>query len=261
MVIIKLTVNQKNATLIIKENLMNTWMLIYVISLILIVPTLIYGLIAQRKTIATFESLAEKTTGCNISASELARVLLDNAGAKDVKVVKIDGRLTDCYDPRYKVVKLSSTTFSSFSVAALGVAAHEVGHAIQHHQKNALFRFRSFLIPVMNFISRAYIPLILAGSLLSFAMLIPTIGFGICWASVIFYGMSLILNFATLGVERDASKKALAKMKETSYFTDAEIHYSKQVLDAAIETYIASFTTSLLYFLRFLSMFVLINKD
>ena len=161
----------------------------------------------------------------------------------------------------YQVVKLSKATYSSVSIAALGVVAHEVGHAIQDHKNMTLFKIREFLVPVVNFISRAYVPLILIGSLLSFTFYIPTVGFAICWASVALYGASLLFNFATLGIEKDASKKALDLMAETDYFSNEELRHAKQVLQAAIGTYIATFTTSLVYFLRFLSVAMILNRD
>lgn len=237
------------------------WMIVYLIATALILPALIYGLHAQNKTVRVFEKYSNEGTNANITGAELAISLLAKAGITNVDVVMINGKLTDCYDPRNKVVKLSKATYYSTSVGALGVVAHEVGHAIQDHKRMPLFRFRTFIIPIVNLISRAFVPMIFIGSILGFTLLIPTAGYVICWVSVALYGASLLLSFSTLGLEKDASKKALEMMKETGMFSTHEIESSSKVLDAAITTYIADFTTSLLYFLRFLSYAMIFNRD
>lgn len=237
------------------------WITLYIIATILILPTLIYGSIAQNKTLSTFDKFAKETTKSNLAGAELARLLLDKAGATDIDVVEINGKLTDCYDPINKVVKLSKATYTSVSVAALGVVAHEVGHAVQDHQNMFLFKLRSALIPICNFVSRAFIPLVLLGSILGFTLWIPSAGYIITWVGIGMYALSLIISFATLGVEKDASNKALALIKQTGMFDESEIRDANTVLKAAITTYIASFTTSLLYFLRFLSYAMIFRRD
>ena len=163
-----------------------------------------------------------------ITASELARRLLQQAGVTNVKVIEIKGDLTDCYDPRRKVVKLSNSTYNSTSMAALGVCAHEVGHAIQDARGSLLFRIRIALVPIVNFISGAYVPLMVVGSLLNFVFFMPAIGYYICLASVIAYGASLLFQLVTLPLERDASSRALRLLKEANCFSETEIKQSKQ---------------------------------
>ena len=237
------------------------WITLYIIATILILPTLIYGSIAQSRTMHAFNKLSKETTNANISGAELARMLLNKAGASNVDVVEINGKLTDCYDPINKVVKLSRETYASVSVAALGVVAHEVGHAVQDHKNMFLFKFRSALIPICNFVSRAFIPMVLLGSILGFTLWIPSAGYIITWVGVGMYALSLIISFATLGVEKDASNRALELIKQTGLFDETEIRKANTVLQAAITTYIASFTTSLLYFLRFLSYAMIFRRD
>ena len=237
------------------------WITLYIIATILILPTLIYGSIAQSRTMHAFNKLSKETTNANISGAELARMLLNKAGASNVDVVEINGKLTDCYDPINKVVKLSRETYASVSVAALGVVAHEVGHAVQDHKNMFLFKFRSALIPICNFVSRAFIPMVLLGSILGFTLWIPSAGYIITWVGVGMYALSLIISFATLGVEIDASNRALELIKQTGLFDETEIRKANTVLQAAITTYIASFTTSLLYFLRFLSYAMIFRRD
>lgn len=229
------------------------WSVLYIVATLLILPAFIYGGISQAAATSTFDKYAKQTTNNNIQANELARKLLQSANLNNVAVVDIDGKLTDCYDPRNKVVKLSKATYNSNSIAAFGVCAHEVGHAIQDANKNFLFRLRRAIVPVINFITRLYIPMILFGSILSFALYIEAIGYYLCWAAVIMYGASFIFYLITLPLEYDASKKALKLLKQTELFTSGEIDSANKVLKAAIQTYISTLLTTMLFFLRFLS--------
>lgn len=237
------------------------WYIVYFLSIVLFIPSLILGVVSQNKTVSTFEKYSKYTTLCKITASELSLVLLANAGIKDVKIEQINGKLTDCYDPRNKVLKLSSSTINSTSVAALGVCAHEVGHAIQHNRNMFVFRLRTILVPIMNFFSRAFCPLVLIGSLLSFTFYLPNIGLVILWGSVISYGLSFLFYLVTLPLEYDASKRAGEILEKCDCFTPEEIEGSKKVLNAAIWTYISALATSMLYFLRFLSLARILDND
>ena len=232
------------------------WTIIYIIATVMILPILIYSLISQAKVNSTFDKYSKHFNQNQITASELAHKLLMEAEITDVDIVRINGKLTDCYDSRNKVVKLSDKVFDSTSMAALGIAAHEVGHAIQDAKKNLLFRMRQIIIPVTNFVTRAFIPLLFIGAILNIMFFLPTIGYYITLASVISYGGSLLVYFVTLPLEYDASKKALKLLYNTSLSTD-EIKSAKKVLNAAIHTYIAALLTSLAYFLRFLSILMI----
>lgn len=237
------------------------WILMYIIAGILLLPMLIYGLFAQANIQNVFRKYLAYPTRSNITASELAKALLLRSGIKDVEVVPIKGHLDDCYDPKRKVVKISVASYNLTSVAALGVAAHEVGHAVQHHNKSFLFRLRSAIVPVVNIISKMYIPLVLAGSIMNFMFWLPTVGFWICWGSVIAYGASLIFYLVTLPLEFDASKRAIQMMRETESFSETELKQAKHVLNAAAQTYIATSLTQLIYFLRFLSYAMIFSDN
>ena len=237
------------------------WTLVYVIAAILILPAFIYGGISHIVATNTFDKYSKNLAQSGITASELARKLLDNAGLKDVEVVRIDGRLTDCYDPRHKVVKLSSATYDSSSIAALGVCAHEIGHAIQDAKGTFFFRLRSSIVPAVSFLSKMYIPLILLGSILSFTFMIESIGYYLIWAAVIMYGADTLFYFVTLPLEHDASRRALDMLRETNTLNGSELSSANNVLKAAIQTYIATLAISLLYFLRFLSYAMIFKKD
>ena len=236
------------------------WEIIYIIASLMILPIFIYGVIAQASVTSTFNRFSTISSSSGMTSAELARKLLHSAGVDNVEVVQINGRLTDCYDPRHKVVKLSQATYNSTSISALGVCAHEVGHAIQDAKRSILFRLRIAIVPIVNFVSRAFVPLILLGSILSFTFYLPAIGYYMCLASVISYGASLLFQLVTLPLEHDASKKAISMLRGTGMFTETEIKNSKQVLNAAIHTYIASMMTSLVYFLRFLSYIMIFTN-
>ncbi len=233
---------------------------LYIIAAILILPVFIYSLISQAKVNSTFEEYSKHFSRSGITAAKLSKKLLENAKISDVDVVKVGGNLTDCYDPANKVVKLSDSVYNSSSIAALGVCAHEIGHAVQHARKNLMFQIRRIVIPITNLVTRAFIPLVLIGSILNFMFFIPSVGYYMVLISVISYAGSLLIYFVTLPLEYDASKKALKMLGETETLDATEITEAKRVLTAAIHTYIAAFLTSLVYFLRFLSI-LMILKD
>lgn len=237
------------------------WTLVYIISSLLILPLIIYGVFAQANVSGVFNRLSKVSASNGETASETAKKMLKMAGISNVEVVHINGNLSDCYHPKYKVVKLSNSTYSSTSIAAIGVCAHEVGHAIQDAKGSFLFKLRNALVPVCNFISGAFIPLIFIGSILSFTFYIETVGFYICVGSMIAYGSSLLFQIVTLPLEYDASNKALALMKNMNEFSETELKQAKQVLTAAIHTYISSMLTTLVYFLRFLSYTMIFSRD
>lgn len=239
---------------------MDPWIIVYIVATVLILPSVIVGIACQGNVNATFDKYSKVPCKSGITTGELAQKLLENEGIKDVNVVKINGKLSDCYAPRYKVVKLSESTYNSNSMASLGVCAHEVGHAVQHAKGMFLFRLRSLFVPIINFANKLFVPLILVGSILGFTFSILDVGFYIVLASVILYGLSLIFQLITLPLEYNASKRALEMMKKLNCFEDYELEDAKKVLKAAIYTYVASFGTSLFYFLRFLSYAFVVAK-
>ena len=139
--------------------------------------------------------------------------------------------------------------------------AHEVGHAIQHHKKSLMFRIRQLISPVVGFVSKAFFPLVLLGSIFNIMFLLPTIGYYIVLGSVIFYGASLIFEIITLPLEFDASKRAIKMLSETETLNSSELAKTKEVLSAAAQTYIASFASTLLYFIRFFSILMMFHRN
>lgn len=227
--------------------------IVYIVMSILIIPCLILGSFCNARVHSVFERNSKINSRKGITGVELAEKMLNHAGIDDVDIAEINGRLSDCYDPKHKVVKLSSAVIRSSSVAALGITAHEIGHAVQDHKNMWLFRFRKIFVPIVNFVSRAFVPLVVVGTLLSFAFYLPEVGNIICWISAGLYGLSFLFYLITLPLERDASKKALKMLEELGVLENDELYAAKNVLRTALYTYLSAFTISLVYFLKALS--------
>ena len=182
----------------------------------------------------------------NISGQETARMILDNNGLNDIYVVETNGELTDHYDPRRKVIRLSKGIFGNESISAISVAAHEVGHAIQDKEGYIFMRIRSFLVPVVNFMT--YIGYIVA--------IISLIGGITGYLKVSFYMIlaALLFQLVTLPVEFDASKRGKEQLVKLGLINNDEIIGVSNVLNAAAMTYVASFISSLLNLLRIVIM-------
>ena len=210
---------------------------------VLILIGAIVALYAQIKVSTTYAKWQKVPSATRMTGAQIARQILDNNGCQDVRIEAINGKLTDHYDPENGVLRLSSEVYGSDSVAALGVAAHEAGHAIQDAQDYAPLRIRSTMVPIANIGSGASIPLFMLGLILSWE---PLVKIGIfCFAlAVLFY-------VVTLPVEFDASKRAIQMLSEGGYISGAEEERNvRKVLSAAALTYVAAAVTSLLSLLR-----------
>ena len=209
---------------------------------VFVLPAVIFALIAQFKVNSTFEKYSKKSTRSGITGYDSARMILDRNGLHDIRVERISGKLTDHYDPKARVIRLSDSTYSSNSAAAVGVAAHEAGHAVQHAENYAPMQIRSAIIPVTNFGSMLTFPLILLGLLLSFQPLV-TLG-------ILAFALSTVFQLITLPVEFNASKRAMAALKDSGRMDSAELGASRKVLTAAAMTYVAALAVSLMQLLR-----------
>ncbi|MCL1816156.1 MAG: zinc metallopeptidase [Clostridiales bacterium] len=212
----------------------------------LMLLALVISLFAQLTVSSTYNKYAKVRSQKNMSACSAARYILDFNGLTNVKVEQVRGNLTDHYDPRSKVLRLSESTYSSASVAALGVAAHEVGHALQDQNGYLPLRLRGALVPLANFSSSVSWVLILFGFLLSSTGLIDV---GI----FLFMGV-LLFQVITLPVEFNASSRALAALEGGGLLETAELKQTKKVLSAAALTYVAAVLVSLLQLARLLLM-------
>lgn len=181
--------------------------------------------------------------------------LLHAGGAREISVGMVSGSLTDHYDPKHKTVNLSETTYGDASVAAVAVAAHEIGHVMQKKEGFAFYKLRTALVPVTNIGSYLAIPLVIIGFLLEVFVSFNTeapIGFYVALGGVALYGLSTLFALVTLPVELDASRRAKAMLVDQGIVSPDEKRGASKVLRAAAFTYVAGLFTSLVYFLRFL---------
>ena len=183
-----------------------------------------------------------------MTGAEAAERILHQNGIYDVGIEHIGGNLTDHYDPRSKMLRLSDATYSSTSVAAIGVAAHECGHAIQHKEEYGPLKLRTAIVPAANIGSRLGIPIILLGILLGGNYLLVQIGI---WV----FSLAVLFQIVTLPVEFNASKRALAMVEQYGILGSNEVEHTKKVLSAAAMTYVAAAAASILQLLRLVLLF------
>lgn len=208
----------------------------------------VLSIIASSKVQSTFNKYSKVRSMSGMTGAQVAELILRNKGINDVRVEHVRGNLTDHYDPRTKVVKLSDAVYHSQSVAALGVAAHECGHVIQHHENYGPLNLRSMLVPAANIGSKAGIPIILLGVLLGYNMTLVQIGI---WV----FALAVLFQIVTLPVEFNASRRALVCLEEYGVVTSDERDKSAKVLRAAAYTYVAAAAASILQLLRLIMLF------
>jgi len=211
---------------------------------ILVLPALFFAMYAQFKVSSTFNRYLRERSLAGFTGSQIARQILNDNGLHNVSVERVGGHLTDHYDPRSGTVRLSNDVYNGTSVAALGVAAHEVGHAVQHAQGYAPLALRTSLFPVASIGSQMAMPLFLFGLLLSVDVLMLV---GI-WFFIAALGFQLV----TLPVEFNASRRALGFLNSGGYLNRSEVPKAKAVLNAAALTYVAAVAVSATQLLRLL---------
>lgn len=211
---------------------------------LLLIPGLILGLWAQHRVNSTYQEYGKVGTALGRPACEVAQDLLRRNGNAEVRVGRVHGQLTDHYDPAKEVLNLSDGVYGSSSVAALGVAAHEAGHAMQKQEGYAPLKLRTAAVPIVNFGSSAATPLFVLGLIFSWQPLV--------YVGIALFSLSVIFALITLPVEFDASRRAVRMLTEGGYVTESERAGVKAVLNAAALTYVASAVTSLLSLLRLL---------
>lgn len=215
---------------------------------ILVIIAAVFSLLASALVKSTFNRYARVSSMSGLTGAETARRLLDAAGIRDVKVEHVGGSLSDHYDPRSKTLRLSDSTYRSTSVAALGVAAHETGHAIQHDEGYLPLQIRSVLVPVASLGSRAGIPIIILGVILSYNSLLIQIGI---WV----FALAVLFQLVTLPVEFNASRRAVILLEEKGILSGGEIGQCRKVLRAAALTYVAAAAASVMQLLRLILLF------
>ena len=217
-------------------------------TMILLVPAILLSLYAQYKVSSTFNRFSRVSSNKGMTGAEVAAQLLAASGIRDVKIQAVPGRLTDHYDPQDKAVRLSEAVYAQRSLAAIGVAAHEVGHAIQHNRDYGPLALRSGLFPIVNLGSKLAMPLLMLGLFMGYS------GFG-NWmlnAGILLFSFVVLFQLVTLPVEFNASSRAIELLKNQNILSGAEAGPAKQVLNAAALTYVASAVMALLNLLRFL---------
>lgn len=221
--------------------------------LILVVPALLLAIWAQVQVKTTYRKYSRVPNSRGMTGAYAAQAVLNFYGITDVRIERVSGNLTDHYDPRSKVIRLSDGVYNNSTVAAIGIACHEAGHAAQHAENYAPIKIRNAIIPVCNIGSTIGIPLALIGWIFSFSILIY-VGLGL-------YAAVFIFQVATLPVEFNASRRAIKVIDETQLLRDDEIGGAKKVLAAAAMTYVASMMVSLANLLRLLLRFSNNRRD
>ena len=222
---------------------------------IILIPAILFTLFAQGKVKNTFSRYSRVRNRNNITGVEAARIVLDYNGLHDVKIAQIRGSMTDNYNPVTKVLSLSETVYGVNSVAAVSVACHEVGHAIQHAKGYAPLKFRNAILPVVNFASALTWPLVLIGLVLLVSN--PNtyyLGNTIFNIGIIAFMAVVAFHLITLPVEFNASRRAIQQMEELGLVADEDIGGSKRVLSAAAMTYVAALAMAVANLLRILAI-------
>jgi len=211
----------------------------------LLLPAILAALWAQSNVQNTYRKYSKVRSFQGYTGAQIARKILDDNGLSYVKVEFAQGKgLSDHFDPRSNVVRLSNDVYNSTSIAAIGIAAHETGHAIQYMEEYGPIKVRNAIIPITNLGSKAALPLVIIGLIFS----IPEIAF----IGVLAFSLAVIFQVITLPVEFNASKRAVTILEENNYLSDEELKGSKKVLSAAAMTYLAAAFVSLMQLIRLL---------
>lgn len=220
-------------------------------------PLFVWMIIASISVRSTYVKYNNFPAVCGLSAQQAARKILDINGLFDVQIAKCPGMLSDHYDPRNNTVYLSASTFNSSSVAAIAVAAHEVGHAIQHAEGYAPIKLRGMLVPIVNVVSRLITPLLLLGVIFEFiAISSSKISVYFYFGALICYLAYSLFTFITLPCEYNASSRAKKQLVECGILTQDEVSSASKVLSSAAKTYLISFFMSLAQVARILLMVI-----
>jgi Zn-dependent membrane protease YugP len=216
--------------------------------LIFILPALLLSLYAQFKVKSTFNRYSNVRSSRGMNGAEAANTILRRNGlASTVKIEPVRGSLTDHYDPRVKALRLSETVYGSNSISAIGVAAHEVGHAIQHQQQYGPLTLRHKLVPITNFASSASFPILLLGFIMNITDLVMI--------GIVLFSAVVLFHIVTLPVELNASNRAVVQLSEAGIINSSEVPMVKKVLGAAALTYLAATLSAIANLLYYLAIF------
>lgn len=223
------------------------WTYIYIV-----LPCVILSMWASASVNSTFKKYSNVLSSRRITGAEAAQRVLSANGVRGVRIERVSGNLTDHYDPKTNVIRLSDGVYSSTSVAAIGVACHEAGHAVQYAQSYAPIKLRAAIIPITNIGSRLAMPLILLGLVLSF---LGNFSYALVYLGIACFGLSLVFQLVTLPVEFNASRRAVQAIEAGNLLTPEEQRGAKKTLTAAAMTYVAATAVALAQLLRLLVLF------
>ncbi len=210
--------------------------------IVLVVPAIILSFIAQAKVKSTYDKFSRISNSKHITGAQAALNVLNHYGIRDVRIECGHGKLSDHYDPRVNVIRLSPEVYSGASIAAIGIACHEAGHAAQHAQSYLPIKVRNLILPVANFGSSAGVLIAILGYFLGFGILIDI--------GIILFAAVVVFQLVTLPIEFNASSRALKVIDETGMLIDEERNGARKVLSAAAMTYVASLLVSLMSLIR-----------
>ena len=219
---------------------------------LLVLPCMLLALWASANVNSTFKKYSGQFSSRGITGAEAARRVLSANGVTGVRIESVPGNLTDHYDPKSNVIRLSQNVFSSSSTAAIGVACHEAGHAVQYAKSYGPIKIRAAIIPITNIGSKLAMPLILLGLALSF---LEGMSYAFVYLGIACFGLSLVFQLVTLPVEFNASRRAIRAIEEGNILTAEEQFGAKKTLQAAAMTYVAATATALAQLLRLIVIF------
>ena len=219
---------------------------------VLVLPCVIFSLIASSSVNSTFRKYSQQYSRRGITGAEAAQRVLRANGVTGVQITRVSGNLTDHFDPKTNVIRLSDSVYGSTSTAAIGVACHEAGHAVQYAHNYGPIKLRAAIIPVTNLGSKLAMPLILIGLLLS---AFETVSYGFVYLGIACFGLSLVFQLITLPVEFNASRRAIRAIEDGELLTAEEQKGAKKTLTAAAMTYVAATAVALAQLLRLLVIF------
>lgn len=220
--------------------------------IVLVLPCVLFSLWASSSVNSTFNKYAQQLSSRRITGAQAAQRVLSANGVRNVQIQRVSGNLTDHYDPTANVIRLSESVYDNTSVAAIGVACHEAGHAVQYATHYAPIKLRAAIIPITNIGSKIAMPLILLGVLFTF---LGSLSYTLIYLGIACFGLSLVFQLVTLPVEFNASNRAMKAIEEGNLLTEEEQRGARKTLKAAAMTYVAATAVSLAQLLRLVLMF------
>jgi len=219
--------------------------------IVLVLPAVLFSLWASARVNSTFKKYSKEHNQRGLTGAQAARMVLDANGLRNVHIEKISGNLTDHYDPSTNVVRLSDSVHDSTSTAAIGVACHEVGHAIQHAENYMPVKIRTAIVPITNIGSKLSVPLIVLGLFLSY---FGQIFLGLAYLGIIAFSLCVVFQLVTLPTEFNASRRAMVTIENENILDDREQRSARKVLSAAAMTYVAALAVAIMQLLRLVAI-------